>query len=117
MSLLTDVARLPSGPSRFAALRRFRLGNFPILPVVILGTIATVAALLYGGIRVLDGELQVGVLTSFLLYLRRFFDPMQDIAVFFNSFQSASAALEKLSGVLEEQPSVPEPEEPTMPTT
>src|SRR5215207_253988 len=38
---------------------------------------------------------------------------MQDIAVFYNSFQSASAALEKLSGVLEERPSVPEPERPT----
>jgi peptide/nickel transport system permease protein len=43
MSLLTDVARLPAGPSRFAALRRFRLGDFPLLPVVILGTIAFVA--------------------------------------------------------------------------
>ena len=71
------------------------------------------AALFYGGHRVLDGAMQVGVLTSFLLYLRRFFDPMQDIAVFYNSFQSASAALEKLSGVLEEQPEVAEPEHPT----
>ena len=43
MSLLTDVARLPAGPSRFAALRRFRLGDFPLLPVLILGTIAFVA--------------------------------------------------------------------------
>ena len=43
MSLLTDVARLPAGPSRFAALRRFRLGDFPLLPVIILGTIAFVA--------------------------------------------------------------------------
>ncbi len=32
--------------------------------------------------------------------------------MFYNSFQSASAALEKLSGVLEEQPSVPEPAAP-----
>jgi ATP-binding cassette, subfamily B, bacterial len=98
---------------RLANARSFRLMALFVPGVVILGTIATVAALLYGGIRVLDGELQVGVLTSFLLYLRRFFDPMQDIAVFFNSFQSASAALEKLSGVLEERPSVPEPEHPT----
>jgi ATP-binding cassette subfamily B protein len=98
---------------RVANARSFRLMALFVPGVVILGTIATVAALLYGGIRVLDGELQVGVLTSFLLYLRRFFDPMQDIAVFFNSFQSASAALEKLSGVLEERPSVPEPEHPT----
>jgi peptide/nickel transport system permease protein len=43
MSLLTDIARVPAGPSRFAALRRFRLGDFPLLPVVILGTIAFVA--------------------------------------------------------------------------
>jgi ATP-binding cassette, subfamily B, bacterial len=93
--------------------KAFRLMALFVPGVALLGTIATVAALFYGGNRVLDGALQVGVLTSFLLYLRRFFDPMQDIAVFFNSFQSASAALEKLSGVLEEQPSVPEPEHPT----
>ena len=98
---------------RVANARSFRLMALFVPGVAILGTIATVTALLYGGIRVLDGELQVGVLTAFLLYLRRFFDPMQDIAVFFNSFQSASAALEKLSGVLEEKPSVPEPEHPT----
>jgi ATP-binding cassette, subfamily B, bacterial len=98
---------------RVANARSFRLMALFVPGVAILGTIATVTALLYGGIRVLDGELQVGVLTSFLLYLRRFFDPMQDIAVFFNSFQSASAALEKLSGVLEEKPNGPEPEHPT----
>ena len=98
---------------RVANARSFRLMALFVPGVAILGTIATVTALLYGGIRVLDGDLQVGVLTAFLLYLRRFFDPMQDIAVFFNSFQSASAALEKLSGVLEEKPSVPEPEHPT----
>ena len=93
--------------------RSFRLMALFVPGVAILATIATVAVLFYGGHRVLDGDLQVGVLTSFLLYLRRFFDPMQDIAVFFNSFQSATAALEKLSGVLEEQPSVAEPEHPT----
>jgi ATP-binding cassette, subfamily B, bacterial len=98
---------------RVANARSFRLMGLFVPGVAILGTIATVAALLYGGIRVLDGEMQIGVLTAFLLYLRRFFDPMQDIAVFFNSFQSASAALEKLSGVLEERPTVAEPEDPT----
>jgi ATP-binding cassette, subfamily B, bacterial len=49
---------------------------------------------------------------SFLLYLRRFFDPLQDVAMFYNSYQSASAALEKLSGVLEERPAVAEPADP-----
>ena len=93
--------------------RSFRLMALFVPGVAILATIATVGVLFYGGHRVLDGDIKVGVLTSFLLYLRRFFDPMQDIAIFFNSFQSASAALEKLSGVLEEEPSVAEPADPT----
>ncbi|HEX6755458.1 MAG TPA: ABC transporter ATP-binding protein [Mycobacteriales bacterium] len=98
---------------REANARSFQLMAVFVPGVSILATVATVGVLFYGGNRVLDGHLEIGALTSFLLYLRRFFDPMQDIAQFFNSFQSASAALEKLSGVLEEQPSVPEPEHPT----
>ena len=58
------------------------------------------------------GEMTVGVLAAFLLYLRMFFEPMQEISQFYNTFQSASAALEKLSGVLEEEPAVAEPRAP-----
>jgi ATP-binding cassette subfamily B protein len=52
------------------------------------------------------------VLASFLLYLQRFFDPLQEVSQFYNSFQGAASALEKLSGVLEEEPSVAEPPVP-----
>jgi len=55
---------------------------------------------------------RIGVLAAFLLYLRRFFDPMQELSQFYNSLQSGGAAVEKLAGVLEEAPSVPEPERP-----
>jgi ATP-binding cassette subfamily B protein len=34
---------------------------------------------------------------------------MEQLAMFYNSFQSANSGLEKISGVLEEEPSVPEP--------
>jgi len=78
----------------------------------VIGSITTAAVLLYGSLRVLDGDIKVGVLAAFLLYLRRFFEPMQDLSQFFNVFQSAAAGLEKLSGVLEEQPVVPEPVSP-----
>ena len=82
-------------------------------PALILIGNATVAAiLLVGGFRVLDGTLGIGVLTAAILYARRFFDPMEQIAIFYNSYQSASAALEKISGVLQEEPSVPDPENP-----
>ena len=57
----------------------------------------------------LHGGLELGVLTAFLLYLRQFYDPMEDVAVFYNSLQSATAALEKIAAVLAEPPSVPEP--------
>ena len=62
--------------------------------------------------RAYHGDVTVGVLAAFLLYLRQFFEPMMEISQFYNTFQSASAALDKLAGVLEERPSVPEPTEP-----
>ena len=74
-----------------------------------IGSVTVAVTLLVGAHRVIDGATTVGVLTAVLLYLRRFFEPMQDLAQFFNIFQSAAAALEKLSGVLEEEPAVPEP--------
>ena len=77
------------------------------------GRFTTALVLLYGGRRALDGQITVGVLAAFLLYLRRFFAPMEELSQFYNLFQAASAALEKLSGVLEEAPSVPEPAHPT----
>ena len=77
-----------------------------------LGSVATFAVLLYGSLRVLDDRITVGVLAAFLLYLRRFFEPMQDLSQFYNLFQSASAALEKLAGILEEEPAVPKPDSP-----
>ncbi|MBT2485133.1 MULTISPECIES: ABC transporter ATP-binding protein [unclassified Microbacterium] len=67
---------------------------------------------LWGGVRVSTGALTVGVLLSAVLYVRNFFAPMQEIAMFLNSYQSATAALEKVSGVLEEVPTVPDPEKP-----
>jgi ATP-binding cassette subfamily B protein len=62
---------------------------------------------------VAGGALELGALTAFLLYLRRFYDPLDELAQFFNSYQSAAAALEKIATVLDTSPSVPEPERPT----
>jgi ABC-type multidrug transport system fused ATPase/permease subunit len=41
-----------------------------------------------------------------------FFEPMQEISQFFNSFQSASSALEKMAGVLAVKPRIADPAEP-----
>jgi len=80
--------------------------------LVVIGNIVVAVVLLVGGLRVADGGLAVGVLLAVLMYTKRFFDPMEEMAQFYNSYQSAAAALEKISGVLEETPSVPEPARP-----
>ena len=90
----------------------FRLVAIFMPGVRLIGNVTIGVALLYGGLRALEGDITIGVLTAFLLYLRMFFEPMQEISQFFNTFQSASSALEKLSGVLEEEPGVPEPTRP-----
>ena len=97
---------------RDANSRAFRLFGVFIPGATLIGNLVMVSVLLVGGYRVAAGGLALGVLTAFILYLRQFFDPMDDVAVFYNSLQSATAALEKISGVLAEKPSVPEPVSP-----
>jgi ABC-type multidrug transport system fused ATPase/permease subunit len=97
---------------RRANLRAFRLIALFSPGIKVIGNVTIAVVLTYGGYQVLHGQAQIGVLAAFLLYLRKFFEPMQDLSQFYNSLQSATAALEKLSGVLDEPPAVPEPAEP-----
>ena len=100
---------------RKANLESFQLNAIFMPSIKGVGNITIVAILAYGGYQAYHGHVTVGVLTAFLLYLRQFFEPLQDITQFYNTFLSASAALEKLSGVLNETPDVPEPLEPAKP--
>jgi ATP-binding cassette subfamily B protein len=100
-ALSADYARASKRSSQINAI--FAPG------IALVGNVITGAVLCYGGLLVLDGNMKVGVLASFLLYLQRFFDPLQDVSQFYNTFQSAASALEKISGVLEEEPSVADP--------
>lgn len=94
---------------RRANLVAFRLVAWFMPGIRLIGNVTIAVVLVYGGYKAYHGEVTVGVLAAFLLYLRQFFEPMMEISQFYNTFQSASAALEKLAGVLEEEPSVPEP--------
>ena len=82
----------------------------PVLKVI--GSITVAVVLLLGAFRLLDGGIEIGVLLAAVLYTRNFFSPIENLAMFYNSFQSASAALEKISGVLEETPALEEPLHP-----
>lgn len=74
-----------------------------------LGRFASAIVILVGGMRVGSGAMTLGALTAFLLYVRRFFEPLQELSQVFNLFQAATAALDNLAGVLEQETTVPEP--------
>ncbi|MFF5210868.1 ABC transporter ATP-binding protein [Streptosporangium sp. NPDC000396] len=97
---------------RAANVRGMRLVAVFMPGIKLIGNVTIALVLLYGGWLAIDGDVTVGVLAAFLLYLRQFYEPMQEISQFYNTFQSAGAALEKLSGVLEERPAVAEPRDP-----
>ncbi|MEV7607213.1 ABC transporter ATP-binding protein [Paenarthrobacter sp. NPDC089322] len=80
--------------------------------LVLIGNVCVAVVLLFGGFRVLSGDLAVGVLLALILSTKRFFQPVDQMAMFYNSFQSAQAALEKVSGLLQEIPTVRPPKNP-----
>jgi ATP-binding cassette subfamily B protein len=72
-------------------------------PAVELFSIAAIAtAFWYGGLRVLTGAVEVGVLIAFMQYAQRFFQPIQDLSDKFNILQSAMAASERIFSLLDE---------------
>ncbi|MBY6410731.1 ABC transporter ATP-binding protein [Rhodococcus sp. BP-252] len=77
-----------------------------------IGNVTLAIILVFGSYRVINGHMDIGILAAYVLYLRRFYGPLDELAMVFNAYQSAAAALEKISGVLEEQPSVQAPTNP-----
>ncbi|MGW2949673.1 ABC transporter ATP-binding protein [Streptomyces eurythermus] len=73
---------------------------------------AVAAIVLWGAHRVASGSLELGVLAAAVLYLRRLYDPIDRLGMFLNSYQSAAASLEKIAGLLAQEPTVPEPDVP-----
>ena len=108
--IFTDV----NGRYRDANIWSNRLASTFGPAINLLGRFTTALVLLFGGYLVIRGQLTLGLLTTFVLYLRQFFEPMQDLSQFYNVFQAAGAALEKLAGVIEESPTVPEPQTPVV---
>ena len=80
--------------------------------VEFLGSVALGALLWYGGLRVLDQTLTVGVLAAFIQLTRRFFQPLQDLAEKYNLLQSAMASSERIFRLMDTRPTVLEPAHP-----
>ncbi|MFI7344329.1 ABC transporter ATP-binding protein [Streptomyces sp. NPDC050085] len=73
---------------------------------------AVAGMVLWGAYRVAGGTLELGVLAAAILFIRRLYDPIDRLAMFLNSYESAAASLKKIAGLLEQTPTVPEPASP-----
>jgi len=74
--------------------------------VDLLSTVALAVVLGYGGHLYFNGSMSLGTLFAFMLYVQNFFDPVQQLSQLYNTFLSAAAALDKIVGVLDQQPEV-----------
>src|SRR5436305_339744 len=74
--------------------------------VDLLSSISLAVVLGYGGHLYFNGDVTLGTLFAFMLYVQNFFDPVQQLSQLYNTFLSATAALDKIMDVMDETPEV-----------
>jgi ABC-type multidrug transport system fused ATPase/permease subunit len=74
--------------------------------VDLLSSIALAVVLGYGGHLYFQGQVTIGTLFAFMLYVQNFFDPVQQLSQLYNTFLSATAALDKIMDVMDEEPTI-----------
>ncbi|MBN2548841.1 MAG: ABC transporter ATP-binding protein [Anaerolineales bacterium] len=87
---------------------------FPTMTVTNMLGVALVLG--YGGALVSQGVMTIGVLLAFLNYIYRFFGPLREISLIYNTFQAAAASLDRIADYMNRQPEVSEPAQPERPT-
>ncbi len=75
---------------------------FPAVELV--SALVTVEILVIGGIEVIDGHTSTGVVFGFIAALNNFFSPIQSLSQLYTTYQSGMAALDKILGLLDEEP-------------
>src|SRR3954469_9027056 len=111
--IVRSFGQEPRHASRFADLNeanrdanlvtvRLNAAYFPSVEMV--SALATVGILLYGGMQVINGHEQIGVLVGFIAALNGFFDPINQLSQVYTTYQSGMAALDKIFELLDEDP-------------
>ena len=76
-----------------------------VLPAVeLLSALVTVEILVVGGVEAINGHTSTGVVFAFIAALNNFFDPIQQLSQLYTTYQSGMAALDKIFGLLDEEP-------------
>ena len=74
--------------------------------IEVLGVVAMVAVLWVGGRFITHGTLQIGTLVAAVFLLNLLFQPLQVLSDLYGQVQSAAAAMEKISSVLDTEPEI-----------
>ena len=115
MRVVQSFTREPTSQTTFRGVNeRYREANYDTVilngiyfPAVdILSSVATAIVLGVGGWLVVEGNMTIGTLLAFTLYLGNFFDPVQQLSQLYNTFLSATAALDRITNVLDEEPDI-----------
>jgi ABC-type multidrug transport system fused ATPase/permease subunit len=115
MRVVQSFTREPTSQTTFRGVnQRYRESNYETVvlngvyfPAVdILSSVATAIVLGVGGWLVVEGNMTIGTLFAFTLYLANFFDPVQQLSQLYNTFLSATAALDRITAVLDEEPDI-----------
>ena len=75
----------------------------------VLSTLATALVIGYGGYLVFHGNLTVGLLAAFLIYVQQFFRPIQLASQVYTQLQAALAGGERIYAILDEEPEPADP--------
>jgi ATP-binding cassette subfamily B protein len=79
---------------------------FPIIEYA--GIFGTAVIIGYGGWLETRDLVTIGTISAFVLYLNNVFEPINQLSQLYNTVQSAGAALQKIFGVLDTEPTVNE---------
>jgi ATP-binding cassette subfamily B protein len=93
-------------------LRSVRLSSWLSASVQAATTVSTALVLVYGGFGIIGGTVTVGILVQFMEYLRRFYQPLEDLSDKYDTLQRAAAASTKIFGLLDVEPEVRDVEQP-----
>ncbi|MCB1493755.1 MAG: ABC transporter ATP-binding protein [Rhodobiaceae bacterium] len=84
-----------------AQLRGSRLAQIMIPIVDTLTGISMAVVIVAGGLMVVSGRIEVGVMVAFLFYIQRFFDPIRSLTLQYSVMQRAMASGHRLTEVLD----------------
>ena len=89
-------------------LHSVRLSSWLSALVQAATTVSTALVLSYGGFGIIESTVTLGILVQFMMYLQRFYQPLEDLSDKYDTLQRAAAATTKIFGLLDVEPEVRE---------